>query len=918
MKRRHANKGNSFIMVIATVSFLSVLVAAILVAIALCYRMRAIDLNSRDNFYYLEQAMDEIYAGVGGDTVNYLKQAYEETVEILVYYDPDSKSYITMDNKTANDLMAKTFMQKLKKDADYNDNALLLKKLKKFMSNAYVDPAKTEGLPANEEGVKVSFDSFVYDTTNKSYTIKNLVLSRTAKYSTYNALKKDKTKIVGGEQFTQTLSTDLVVGDPDLQVNFNGISADMSALYDFACVADRGLVVDGGTSADGTARVTGLSNDVTIRGAVYAGSDFYNKASGIASSKYDNNSNCNGQYTRSMYSGIYVDGATLRLMSDKLVVPGTIAAMNCANIVVTSITQGSNDYAEVWADGIVLDGYALKKGINTDELRASSIDMRAKAFISDDLELNANSASFSLNGEYYGYNNATTDERIFTSATVASIKRGGADGTAVKGQAHYNSSAIILNGENTSLDLTNLDAMYIAGQSYIEVSKKVNKLKTDVTKEDGTVENVDQKTYEFLYDADRKETYTINNDYKTNTTNKTDISDYKTGEAISIKSNQLAYIPKGMITEDNTGCYVNLPNDLKVGKYGEFYSEFWDDLSKIPVVKSVISGKEYYFFDFSNVDRTDNTINQFIEDYSKLFDETEDTDTIVSSTETTTESVDTGSGLTDITDYKYFSVKMLNVTTDEDGQLTNIYSNAAITTKDDTTFKITAKSSSLNALLKAANYINDVKAGTSDTVATSGEASLIADSITTKLQNQYKEMKYMLTNQSVDSTAIDFSHNASVDELTPIKYYFDFDLIKEERTFVTKSGYKVWISDGDVEIKDAGKVQGIILAKGDVNFSKDVTEFNGLIVSAGKVNIGHSMDLFANEQIVKTILRECDETRKLSGSDNMSLVCDIFTKFVSKYAPTPEETVPTESFKSISTIGIDDIISLENWKKNVD
>ena len=113
MKRRHANKGNSFIMVIATVSFLSVLVAAILVAIALCYRMRAIDLNSRDNFYYLEQAMDEIYAGVGGDTVNYLKQAYEETVEILVYYDPDSKSYITMDNKTAHDLMAKTLMQKI-------------------------------------------------------------------------------------------------------------------------------------------------------------------------------------------------------------------------------------------------------------------------------------------------------------------------------------------------------------------------------------------------------------------------------------------------------------------------------------------------------------------------------------------------------------------------------------------------------------------------------------------------------------------------------------------------------------------------------------------------------------------------------------------------------------------------------------
>ena len=58
-KRQKKNQGNSFIVVVATLSFLAVLTAALLVAVALCYRLKAYDINAKDNFYYLEQAMDE-------------------------------------------------------------------------------------------------------------------------------------------------------------------------------------------------------------------------------------------------------------------------------------------------------------------------------------------------------------------------------------------------------------------------------------------------------------------------------------------------------------------------------------------------------------------------------------------------------------------------------------------------------------------------------------------------------------------------------------------------------------------------------------------------------------------------------------------------------------------------------------------
>ena len=51
IKKHKNNQGNTFIMVIVTLSFLAVLTSALLVAIALCYKLKALDINSRDNFY---------------------------------------------------------------------------------------------------------------------------------------------------------------------------------------------------------------------------------------------------------------------------------------------------------------------------------------------------------------------------------------------------------------------------------------------------------------------------------------------------------------------------------------------------------------------------------------------------------------------------------------------------------------------------------------------------------------------------------------------------------------------------------------------------------------------------------------------------------------------------------------------------
>ena len=686
MRKRLNNKGNSFIMVIATISFLSVLVAAILVAVAMCYRLKAIDINARDNFYYLEQAMDEIYAGVGADCMTKLNKAYDETVEVLVYYDTDSKSYVTMKNDDANKLLKDTFMSLVQNDAKYT-TANIGSTLLNYLSNPY-------DASSNPEGVELFVGNVSINANGDEVTIKDIVLKRTAKYSTVNTVKGVDAPVQ--DTFIQTLTTDLVIGEPGFNVNFSNVSSDLSVLYAFSMVSDMGIEIQGSNGAP-------LSEQISITGNVYAASDFYNKEYNqdtdtqvYKSKTYD--TAYNGLVTDSKYSGIYVNGADLMLTSDKVIVPGTIAAVNCADITIASVNQASDATANVWADGIALDGYTQKNV--SDTYVSSSINMRANAYISDDLELNANYSSFVLTGGYYGYSNSTTDNREFTAEASSAVKRT-ADLTP-KSQRHYNSSAIIMNGKETTLDLSNVDNMYIAGQTYIETTKKQSEVEytisTGTTEADGSESKADVVTneYTYVYDDTMQNSYT-----KVNGETKSVIQDIKTGEAVSIKSNQLAYIPNGVVTEDASGdYYVSLSEELKVGDVGNFYKGFWDDLGKIPVVKTVISGKSYYFFDFSNVDTKNKQMSQFIEEYAQLFENS------------------SVSGLTDITDYDHFKVKLLDLnektTTSADGTTTvdelQVYSNAAITTTTNNTFKIVSKGTAVSALNKAAEHINDALA----------------------------------------------------------------------------------------------------------------------------------------------------------------------------------------------------------------
>lgn len=955
-RNKKSNQGNSFIIVVATISFLLVLASALLVAVALCFRLKAYDINSRDNFYYLEQAMDEIYEGVGYISMKHLNDAFDETAEVIVYYDTVKKAYVTMDNTDANQLMKTTYLSKLKNDTRLQQTGIS-NTLSGFLSNPYN--------VANPEGVQLILDgtNVVWDTTNDILTLRNIVLKREAEYSTVNTRKGGSTGTLAATTFVQTITTDLTVSVPDFEVDFAAINDSISELYDFALISDMGVEING----------IGTKSDIT--GNVYAAADFYNKEYNKSTSTggedtdkskmLDNKVNsysdtklasCDGVSEKSMYSGLYISGAKVSIMADKLIVPGSIAAMNCATLdVLGGIEGGSTEPANVWADGIVLGGYSRKAGVGSTTYRGSSLKMKADSHVYDDLEVNAAGSSFSLDGAYYGYNYASTDNRKYSDEFIASstnrkysdnvkINDGNyktKDGEAghLTGQAHYNSSAVVVNGEDSTLDLSKVDSMYIAGQAYVEMSKSSTKNTYKVTENaDGTLtwgevvpddepddgsEKITRETYSYndlnsdgtLNDENYTLEYEKNADgtYKLDANGKripkqTRIQDYRTGEGLSVKSNQLAYIPPYNVEEAADGTlYVKWSSAVTTSDY---FKNIWADLSKVPVIKTVVSGSEYYFYDFSQA-KDEVTMNKYMEEYAKLFDllpgETHKKGDLAN--------------FYDITDYDAFKVNKIIV--DE----SKIYSNSAISFKKDISDKISiiADNKSMASLLKAKDSLD---ASLQPNEAEESNPLLYSRKVTTGLQKEYKEMKMLLTDSSTDNEAISNAYLADEGNITPINYYFDFGKLdgmvgsgKIQAVNKMNSGYVVFLGEDDVTVTTndpKGKVKGIVICKGDVTFDPKVTEFEGLIVSGGKIITNHSVNFFSNENVVKNVLQECDESK--GSSVDRSAICSLFRHFVpssgSSGSPDPVENY--EPMKSITAVQYEDILAFENWKKNVD
>lgn len=929
--RHNDDHGSSFVLVIVATTFMCILASAILMGAMMTYKLKFYKLNSLNNFYEVETALDEMYAGVGAATNEHLYSAYTTTAELVVVYDTKAQAYTTLDNKSANELFKKLFMTGFVADTNYKSLKNVTDTLQSFISNEYDAVDNPDGVRLDTSNMKLIYTDVNNKTTTQYY--KNNGRIKTEKQSGYendkvqsvtfkNVCVKRSVDLQGSTAGTyeQSITTDIVLTEPEYNVSFDTSSVSNNTLYEYAILADMGVEV----GEDNDNRTT----DAQVKGNIYAASDYYNKdyndvAETKVTNKYESKpSTMWGTKDSSAYSGIFVNGknTSLTLNSDVVVCSGSLAAYNGAEINLSGRTQ---TLSELWADNIVIGGK------DSGSLKAS-----ADAYIFDDTELNAEKASLKFTqGSYFGYSYNAQDTR-----SLNYLRQKGYLATGYKLRSHFSDSAIIVNGKNSILDLQDLNSLYIAGKSYIEFSKIAA---SSVPEDDENITVDENADYAF-----------------------TTLEDYSTGQSLDVKTNQLMFLTQWSVVNNTekvdpdtgiTTVTLQFPKTFEAdANILDLYDDFLNDLATegdkgVTAIKQTVSGHDYYYLYIEDGKDSSNVSNaeKFAEKYYKLLQDYGD---------------EISSKLYNVQKYEQFQVKLVlpaegkinasGAVTDQNND-DSLFLRASTTTTMDvataldnvSTGKVFTNILGNKGSDNNKKAFNDLKADALK-LAGSGTAS-VEEQTSTFLSYMYINMKdHLSVLNNVDDTT-KLSQNAweianytsssvgylsSYDKdrdtysydysITPLNHYVDFAYVFSKNLSIEKTignatnneAKTIVINSGDVKLQPNngdGSFQGIIIAGGNVRFDKNVKSFRGMIITGSKLIIDHNMSISADAAFVANLLEQCSE----STDEKLNTLT---TKVLKNYTSSKSEGNTEVTGASISDISYEDILVFQNWKKNVE
>lgn len=929
--RHNDDHGSSFVLVIVATTFMCILASAILMGAMMTYKLKFYKLNSLNNFYEVETALDEMYAGVGAATNEHLYSAYTTTAELVVVYDTKAQAFTTLDNKSANELFKKLFMTGFVADTNYKSLKNVTDTLQSFISNEYDAVDNPDGVRLDTSNMKLIYTDVNNKTTTQYY--KNNGGIKTEKQSGYendkvqsvtfkNVCVKRSVNLQGSTAGTyeQSITTDIVLTEPEYNVSFDTSSVSNNTLYEYAILADMGVEV----GEDNDNRTT----DAQVKGNIYAASDYYNKdyndvAETKVTNKYESKPTTMwGTKESSAYSGIFVNGknSTLTLNSDVVVCSGSLAAYNGAEINLSGRTQ---TLSELWADNIVIGG---KDG--------GSLKASADAYIFDDTELNAEKASLKFTqGSYFGYSYNAQDTR-----SLNYLRQKGYLATGYKLRSHFSDSAIIVNGKNSTLDLQDLNSLYIAGKSYIEFSKIAA---SSVPEDDENITVDENADYAF-----------------------TTLKDYSTGQSLDVKTNQLMFLTQWSVVNNTekvdpdtgiTTVTLQFPKTFEAdANILDLYDDFLKDLATegekgVTAIKQTVSGHDYYYLYIEDGKDSSNVSNaeKFAEKYYKLLQDYGD---------------EISSKLYNVQKYEQFQVKLVlpaegkinasGAVTDQNND-DSLFLRASTTTTMDvataldnvSTGKVFTNILGNKGTDNNKKAFNDLKAdalklagsGTaSDEEQTSTFLSYMyinmkdhlsvlnnVDDKTKRTQNAWEIANYTSSSvgylSSYDKDRDTYSYDYSI---TPLNHYVDLAYVFSKNLSIEKTignatdneAKTIVINSGDVKLQPNngdGSFQGIIIAGGNVRFDENVKSFRGMIITGSKLIIDHNMSISADAAFVANLLEQCSE----STDEKLNTLT---TKVLKNYTSSKSEGNTEATGASISDISYEDILVFQNWKKNVE
>ena len=564
------NKGSVMITVLVAFLFVAVLASIILATVTVNFKMRSIDRRTKDEFYYAEKALNDLYNGIGQECSEIMGETYNAVLS--KYKKSDDSTY--QDEEEAYKSFKKAFVTAFYKD-------IALKQADKFSAYVVKDTTKKGSSDKASRAIIKSYGTIKYynnSSRSESYSISSesdvniekvgLIVIEGVKVQS----NPDASENVG---YISEINTDIVVEVP--RVSFFTTN---NRAYDYAILANDGITLESNAI-------------IKANGNVYGGTLPFTEIAG----------NVGSYSSASDYGGITLnDNSKLEINDAAYVVSGGDITLNGGEFSVNQDNTMLNN--QIWFENIEVN-------------KPSVIKVNGDLFAADDLQINsgADGTTANIKGSYYGYNDGarqmiseggtsklTTKKALITSRNDYEKASADSDNTASR------SSSIVINAKEANVDMSDLKTLLLCGNAFINhMSKdkiepgeaiKNNRLaetppKTDYLKliinagkiNDASVpESVALKMTqdiilmptEFLKDTNPRICEAGN-------------SDPFQSDAVSIPSD---WFGLSYIDPSKPYTYVKLDADNSAMIYAYCYLNFKDDEAKAAYVKAVVDGAD--------------------------------------------------------------------------------------------------------------------------------------------------------------------------------------------------------------------------------------------------------------------------------------------------------------------------------------
>ncbi len=432
------NKGSNLLLVIIAILFIGILGSLILALTMTNIRMKQVDYQAKENFYQTETVINELQAGLEGISSQCMYEAYDY---LLLHYseilqNPSTSLKAEFDRHYIENLVPALCGSSVSYDPLGGTYYYQPSRLKSFL-NSNLQPKK-------DSIILYPDTPYLDPAKNTNILAVSLDTADPDKVSSVT-LKNVKVSFVDTQGFETRITTDIKLEVPSLNFEYAGIYPEFTK---YAIIADEQLLTEGGTG-------------MRIDGNIYAGiGGIEVNATNVTVPDINNAAN----------------GYNLKITGDTLITRGDLTVKDDAKLFIGD--SANLKKVSIWAENIKTTG-------NSAGVQSSYLNINGNCMVSDDLMLGAKRSDVIISGSYFGYSYSKTNTKID-------------DNNKIKTEVNSNySSAILINGINSSLNMIDVKSLMLAGRAFI--SRK-------------------------------------------NEAGKTVVDDIMTGESISVKSNQLAYL----------------------------------------------------------------------------------------------------------------------------------------------------------------------------------------------------------------------------------------------------------------------------------------------------------------------------------------------------------------------------------------